>query len=190
MSTFRERLREADRFFVGRGKVHRTMRRITRRLEREGIPYALIGGMAMNAHGFQRVTTDVDLLTTREGLDELHNKLVGREFVPRSPGARKKLTDTVTGVDVDFVVTDDYPDPREVSVGISGLNVIRLEKLIEMKLISGKAPLQIRDLGDAQDLIKALSLPRSLGEQIDPTVRDEYYRLWDASQNGWDPSAE
>jgi hypothetical protein len=31
---------------------------------------------------------------------------------------------------------------------------------------------------------------RPLGEQLDPFVRDAYYRLWDASQNGWDPSAE
>jgi hypothetical protein len=77
-----------------------------------------------------------------------------------------------------------------VCVDIAGLSVIRLEKLIDLKLTSGLRPERIRDLADVQDLIKALSLPRSLGEQIDPSVRDEYYRLWDVSQNGWDPSAE
>jgi len=166
------------------------MRRIAKRLEREGIPYAVIGGMAMNAHGFQRVTTDVDLLISGESLDDIHNKVAGRVFAPKSPGARKKLTDTTTGVDVDLITTSDCADPCEVCVDIAGLSVIRLEKLIDLKLTSGLRPERIRDLADVQDLIKALSLPRSLGEQIDPSVRDEYYRLWDVSQNGWDPSAE
>ena len=44
-------------------------------------------------------------------------------------------------------------------------------------------------LADVQELIKALELPRDLGEELDSSVRDEYYRLWDAAQNGWDPSA-
>ena len=64
MSTFRERLDEADRFFEKRGKVHKTMYRMVERLEREGIPYAVIGTMALNAHGYVRVTTNVDLLIT------------------------------------------------------------------------------------------------------------------------------
>ena len=183
-----------------RGKVHETMERVTARLASEGIPYAIIGGMAINAHGFERVTTDVDLLTTREGLDEIHLKLVGRGFVPKFPGARKKLRDTTTGVDVEFITTGEYPgdgkpkpvafpDPRDVSVDIGGLCVIRLEKLIELKLTSGMRPDRLRDHADVQDLIKTLGLPRALGEQIDSSVRDEYYRIWDASQNSWDPSA-
>ena len=40
------------------------MNRICRLLAQAGIPYAIVGGMAMNAHGFKRVTTDVDLLVT------------------------------------------------------------------------------------------------------------------------------
>src|SRR3954463_13296970 len=126
-STFRGRLDEADEFFMRRGKVHQTMARIAQRLASEGIPYAIIGGMAINAHGYERVTTDVDLLTTREGLDEIHKKLVGRGFVPKFPGARKKLRDTTTGVDVEFITTGEYPgdgkpkpvafpDPRDVSI--------------------------------------------------------------------------
>jgi len=186
---------------MGHGKVHQTMERITSRLSNEGIPYAIIGGMAINAHGFERVTTDVDLLTTRDGLDEIHKKLVGRGFVPKFPGARKKLRDTVTGVDVEFITTGEFPgdgkpkavsfpDPRDVSVDIAGMNVISLEKLIELKLASGlSAPHRISDIGDVARLIQTLSPPRELGEKLDPSVRDEYYRLWDVSQNTWDPSA-
>jgi hypothetical protein len=201
-STFRGRLREAEEFFMKRGKVHETMERVSERLKSEGIPHAVVGGMALNAHGFERVTTDVDLLTTREGLDQIHEKLVGRGFVPKFPGARKKLRDTITGVDVEFITTGEYPgdgkpkpvvfpDPRDVSVDIDGINTITLEKLIELKLASGlSAPHRISDIGDVARVIQLLKPPRELGERIDPSVRDEYYRLWDVSQDAYDPSAD
>jgi len=35
-------IREADRFFEARGEVHQTMRRPVKRLEKAGIPYAII----------------------------------------------------------------------------------------------------------------------------------------------------
>ena len=179
MPTFRERLREGDRFFAGTGKVHRTTKRITIRLAHEAIPYAIIGGMAMNAHGFQRVTTNVDLLITREGLDQIHAKVIGSDFEADVPGG-KRLRDTKTGVTVQLIVTGDHPD--DVSTDIAGKNVIRLDKLIELKLAAANNSLRIRDLADVQDLIKALSLPRALGEQIDESVRDEYYRRWQLYQ--------
>jgi len=188
---------------MGRGKVHQTMERITDRLREENIPYAIIGGMAINAHGFIRETTDVDLLTTPAGLDEIHKKLVGRGYVPAFQGARKALRDTTTGVKVEFITAGEYPgdgkpkpvvfpDPRDTSVDIEGESVIRLETLIELKLASGlSAPHRISDLGDVARLIQELKLSRELGERLDASVRDEYYRLWDASQNvAWDPSKE
>ena len=70
-------LREAGR---RRELVDQTLDRIARRLAEEGIPYALIGGMALVAHGFVRFTNDVDLLTTRDGLDRIHERLVGRGY--------------------------------------------------------------------------------------------------------------
>ena len=44
--------------------VHKTLRKITTRLGDLGIPYALVGGMAMFFHGYRRFTEDVDLLVT------------------------------------------------------------------------------------------------------------------------------
>lgn len=83
-----------------------------------------------------------------------------------------------------------FPCPQDVSTDIGGLRVIRIEKLIELKLSAGTLPARLRDLADAQDLIRALHLPRELGEKVDSSVRDEYYRIWENSQNVWDPSAE
>ena len=174
-----------------RGKVHLALERITKRLNDEGIPYAVIGGMALAAHGFDRFTDDVDLLTTPEGLDRIHEKLTGRGYVSSFPGSRKALRDTVNGVKVEFITTGEYPgdgkpkpvrfpDPAEVAVEHEGYKVISLPKLIELKLASGLTnPLRIRDLADVQDLIVTLDLPREIGDSLDPSVRDEYYRRWE-----------
>jgi len=53
-----------------------------------------------------------------------------------------------------------------------------------LKLASGLSAehRRLRDLADVQDLIIALKLPRDLGDQIDPSVRQEYFRMWDAAQ--------
>ena len=184
-----------------RADVHRALDKIERRLAEEGIAYAVVGGMALNIHGYERVTNDVDLLTTRAGLDAIHQRLAGRGYVPTFAGARKRLRDTENGVTVEFLTTGDYPgdgkpkpvsfpDPRDVTVEREGHHVIVLPKLIELKLASGLSTVdRLKDLGDVVEVIKILKLSRELGEQLDPSVRDEYYRMWDGVQNAYDPSA-
>jgi hypothetical protein len=61
-SRFRQRLMEIDMFFQGTGPVHQTMRRVARYLDQAGIRYAVVGGMAVNAHLHERTTKDVDFL--------------------------------------------------------------------------------------------------------------------------------
>jgi len=199
--SFADTLREGSDFFMKRGSIYDTLAKITRRLREEKIEYAVVGAMALSAHGFRRFTEDVDLLTTPAGLDAIHQRLVGRGYVPAFPGARKKLRDTETGVRVDFITSGEYPgdgkpksvrfpDPRDVSVEREGYSVIALAKLVELKLVSGlSAADRLKDLADVQELIKVVELPRELGEELDSSVRDEYYRMWDAAKNAWDPSA-
>jgi hypothetical protein len=199
--TFTDTLREGSDFFMKRGSIYDTLRKITKRLRDENIDYVVLGAMALSAHGFRRFTEDVDLLTTPEGLDVIHKRLVGRGYVPAFPGARKKLRDTETGVTIDFISSGEYPgdgkpkpvrfpDPREASVERDGYNVITLPKLVELKLVAGlSAADRMKDLSDIQEFIKTVKLPRDLGEQLDPSVQNEYYRIWDASQIIHDPSA-
>ena len=183
-----------------RGSIYDTLTKVTRRLREENIDYAVRGAMAMSAHGYRRFTEDVDLLTTPAGLDAIHQRLVGRGYVLAFPGARKKLRDTQTGVRVDLITSGEYPgdgkpkpvkfpEPRDVSVERDGYNVIVLPKLVELKLVSGLSSIErLKDLGDVVELIKALELPRELGEELDASVRAEYFRLWDGVQEVWDPS--
>jgi hypothetical protein len=71
-----EILEESEAFFMNKGKVHKTLKRLTKDLEDEGICYALIGGMALNLWGYTRETVDVDVLLTREGLEQFRKRLV------------------------------------------------------------------------------------------------------------------
>ncbi len=68
---FLERLKEISRFFAGRDQVHRTMYRLILDLEQAGVPYAVVGGMAVNGHGHRQTTDDVDVLLTPEGFAQL-----------------------------------------------------------------------------------------------------------------------
>ena len=52
---------------MGTSDVHVALARVTKRLEELGIPYAICGGMALNAHGYKRATGDVDVRASTEG---------------------------------------------------------------------------------------------------------------------------
>jgi hypothetical protein len=190
-------LREGSMHFDQDSSVHRSLRKVCQRLENLGIPYAIVGGMAMFFHGYRRFTEDVDLLLTSQGLAEAHQKLEGAGYVQPFSGS-KQLRDTETGVRIEFLVTGGYPgdgkpkpvafpDPADVVTDIDGLNVITLPKLIELKLASGMTnPSRLRDLADVQELIKSLNLKEDFTAQLDPFVREKYRELWTNCQGNAD----
>ena len=182
-------LSEGSVFFEDKGAVQQAMRRIAKRLEELGVPYAIVGGMALFQHGFRRFTEDVDILVTREGLNSIHEKLEGRGYLPPFTGS-KHLRDTELGVKIEFLVTGGYPgdgkpkpvafpDPATVADEIDGRKYIRLTTLIELKLASGMSSEQRgKDLVDIQELIKAAHLPLDLAEQLNPYVQEKYRAVW------------
>src|SRR5262249_49147027 len=74
---FWDRLKEIDMFFQKRDKVHQSMYRLVKRLEKAKIPYAIMGGMAVNAHNYERTTGDIDVLLNAQGFTDFC-----RLFVP------------------------------------------------------------------------------------------------------------
>ena len=137
--------------------VHTTLRRVTARLDELGIPYAVAGGMALVAHGYDRTTVDVDVLLSAELLLRVHAELESRGFLPPFAGS-KDLRDTQTGVRVEFLLAGQFPgdgkpkpiafpDPMTASVTIDGIRFLALERLIELELASGMThPGRIKDL--------------------------------------------
>jgi hypothetical protein len=182
-------LREGSMHFEQNSAVHKTMRTLAQRLDALGIPYAVVGGMAMFAHGYRRFTEDVDLVVTRESMQRIRDELEGLGYV-QPAGTSTKLRDTSTGVRIEFLITGQYPgdgkpknvafpDPAQVATIVDGVQVLNLPKLIELKLASGlSAPHRMKDLTDVFELIRVLKLNESMADQLDASVRAKYLELW------------
>ncbi len=194
---FTDGAREAARFFMSKSNVHRALERLVDRLTRLNIPHAIVGAMALNAYGYQRTTSDVDVLVRREGLEAFKGAFLGRGYLERFPGS-KGLRDTVQNVKIDVLLTGEYPgdgkekpvafpDPAVAAVGGERFALLPLEVLVELKLASGMtAPHRLRDLADVIELVRVNDLPRELSESLDPYVREKYLELWQAAQSGED----
>lgn len=175
-----QRLKEIDMFFGGRSKVHLSMRRLIRRLDKAGIPYALMGGLAVNVHGAERTTKDVDVLLTGEGLAAFQREFVGRDYDPVA-GRPRRFLDRENGVTIDVLVTGRYPgsgakgpfafpDPAVASEEIRKLRVLTLPQLIQLKLAAGRH----YDFGDVVYLIRVHNLDESFLKQIHPAVHRDF----------------
>jgi hypothetical protein len=187
-------LEHAGRFFMGKADVQRAMEKLVRLLEQEGIPYAIVGALALNEYGYRRATEDVDVLLTRDGLSAFKKAFLGRSYVEKFHGSRG-LRDTEHGVDIDVVVSGEYPgdglpkpvrfpDPGEAAKRGRRIALLSLEKLLEIKLASGmSAPHRLRDLADVLELIRRCGLPREKAGDLDPYVREKFLELWDAARN-------
>ncbi len=178
---------------MGDDPVHHTLRDLARRLDEAGIPYAICGGMALVAHGYQRTTVDVDVLVTPAGLVAAHAQLDGRGYVPPFPGS-KNLRAGDTKVRIEFLVAGQYPgdgkpspvpfpDPAAVSVDIDGIRYLTLPTLVTLKLASGMtAPGRLKDLADVQELIRIRALPAAFADQLPPYTAGKYAELWQGVQ--------
>ena len=188
-----EALRAADDFFMGKSKVHRAAEALFARLREEKIDFALAGALALNVHGVRRMTEDVDILITAEGLQRFKERWLGKGYVEIRRGARS-VRDTETRVKIDFLLTGQFPgdsrpkpiqfpDPKDRVEWIEGTPVLALPSLIELKLASGMtAKDRPRDLDDVIRLIRARSLPQAFADQLNSFVRSKFLELWEAAQ--------
>jgi hypothetical protein len=182
-------IQQAAGFFMRDDPVHRTLQNVAARLQEIGVPYAVAGGMALVAHGYDRTTEDVDILVTPEGLNAAHQKLEGLGYVQLIPGGRN-LRDAKTGVRVEFLVSGQFPgdgkpkpvafpEPVPASEILDGIAYLRLPVLIELKLASGMThPGRLKDLADVQEIIRARAIPETFAEELSPYVREKFKELW------------
>src|SRR5689334_14363396 len=75
-------LSEGSQHFDENSSVFKTLHKIADRLKQLGIPYAIVGGMALFRHGLRRFTEDVNILVTKDSLKTIHEKLDGLGYVP------------------------------------------------------------------------------------------------------------
>jgi hypothetical protein len=176
-----ERLKEIDMFFDGSSPVHQTMQRLTQQLLDAGIPYAVMGGMAVNAHRVRRTTDDLDVLVTAEGLQKFRQLFLGEAYEQPAPKRTRRFVDRQNNVIIDFLVTGLYPgrgepvafafpDPTEASEEINHIRVVTLVQLVQLKL----AARRYQDFADVVHLIRVHDLAESFADRLHPSVRSDY----------------
>ena len=169
-----------DMFFEGRGEVHQTMRRLVKKLEKANISYAIVGGMAINAHGYERMTKDVDVLLTRQGLTEFRRLFVPKDYSP-APHLPRRFVDRKNRRTVDILVAGlfpgsgrpgpiAFPDPSNVRQKIRAIQYIDLVTLIQLKLAARRH----RDFGDVVELIRHRNLDESFLNRLHRSVRRDF----------------
>ena len=138
--------------------------------------YAIIGGVALNAYGYNRFTEDIDLLVSPVFANFLREN--GSRYDLNVRGQTILLIQhQPTGVQIDAVIggrkpvdTSEYifPDPAEVAVGED--RVVDLATLINLKLAVNR----VRDFADVVELIKRNPEAKSVRDKIHPSLRELY----------------
>ena len=196
--------RGVDAFMMERSPVHDTMRRLAEALNGLGIPFAIAGAMAANAHGHRRTTADahghrrttadVNVLMRREDLRRFKDCWIRRGWLDFFEGS-KGFKDTSNGVKVDVLIVGDYPGdgkakpvsfptPESVrEVRGESLPYLNLKTLLELKIASGMtAAHRLQDLADAIQLIRINALPQNYTVELNPFVREKFSELWQSAQ--------
>lgn len=198
--SFIESYAEGQRYFVGEGLVNQALDQLAADLLKHGIDYAVTGGVALFAHGYKRVTEDINLVLTAEGLERFRKELLGHGpwgvCGYDQTDSRNRVLSFPYGVGIEIVTTGEYPgdgkpkpvsipEPAMAAVEIGGINFVTLEKLVELKLASGMtAPDRLKDLADVQELIKVRQLQPEFAERLNPYVIEKFLELSETVKKG------
>ncbi|MBL8792679.1 MAG: hypothetical protein JNM56_02110 [Planctomycetia bacterium] len=164
----------------GRDPATLAMRRLVKRLEKAKIVHAVMGGMAVYAHGYRRFTDDVDVLVTPQGLETFRSRFVPNDY-ELVAGKKRRFVDRMNGVTVDLVIAGHFPgfrsdgpitfpDPSAVRQQIDSIYFIDLTTLIQLKL----AALRPQDYADVVDLIRANQLDESFLTRLHPSLHHDF----------------
>jgi hypothetical protein len=150
-------------------------------LQQAHIAHAVLGGVAVCLHGYQRNTVDLDLLVHRDDLADIRHTFEHSGFDWHS--ATSEFC-SPSGVPVQLLMAGDragdgsdiaLPDPRDPAsiVELEGLPVLALERLIEAKIACGLGDLRRthKDYADVVELIAHHSLSRADAQRLHKSVR-------------------
>lgn len=147
-------------------------------LDAAAIRYAVIGGIALNVHGYVRATRDVDLLIAVEQEDQLHELMVGLGY--ETLDRRADLSSYVRGLErADFLHARRdtsrklLADARRTEFAGQAMSVVSPEGLLGFKIQAlHDDPSRIRDLSDMLELLRVTR------DRIDIDQVREYFRIF------------
>ena len=176
-------VQEMRRHYAHSRDIATVLESLRRRFAEAEIPFAVVGAIALQHYGYMRHTEDINIVTTPDGLNKIHETQVGRGIVPRGPGLRKRLRETEHVVNIDVITSGEhagsqdspvvYPPPdSEAFVEVEGLRYPTLESLIAFKIASGVWGHRDRDLVDVQRLVQLIGLSEAFAERLPEALRD------------------
>lgn len=173
---------------TGTAGVVQTARDAVETLAHFEIPHLIVGGIAVQEHGYPRVTIDVDIVVpdALEAVEFLTANVSG-PFI-RIPVRQDGVEDRRNHVIVDLLPGGavlrpgnkvPFPFPTKVA---DTLQLVTLEELVSLKLDSWfGAPLRrLKDRADVVELILRRKLPRNLA--VAPAAQQLYLETWDGLQ--------
>jgi hypothetical protein len=173
---------------TGTTGVLETARTAVSKLADFDIPHLIVDGVAVQEHGYPRVTIDVGIVVpdVLEAVEFLTSDLTG-PFV-RVAGCEDRVEDRRNGVKIDLLPAGKvlkagckvpFPHPGKTT---EELQIVKLEELVSLKLDSwaGSPLKRLKDKADVVELIQRRKLPRDLS--VVPAVQALYRETWDALQ--------
>ncbi len=171
-------------------KVKDRLRRVTRAMNAANIPYAVIGGNAVQHWVAQvdesvvRNTRDVDIILNEPDLDRAIKALEGEGFIYRKAagvtmfldGPDAKARDAVHVIFAGKKVREEYPEPVptiDEYVLMEDARTLPLERLVTMKLTSFRD----KDRVHIRDMISINLLNESWLEKFSPELRKRLEEL-------------
>jgi hypothetical protein len=173
-----EFLRESS----GSTNIRQTLLKVLQVFRLFDIPHYVCGGFAVQEHGYPRFTVDVDIIVPDVEFAVEKLSLNGFKL---NAGSKMTVTDRETKVEVDLLPAGQKLDPGPLTfpmpVEVSDTpQILTLENLISAKLSTyiGMGVQRAQDYADVVKLIQANHISRDYA--VDPKVRDEYQKIWDA----------
>jgi hypothetical protein len=127
-----------------------------------GVPFKVVGGLAVIHHGYARTTEDIDLLIEAGSQERLDARLAPCGFARETPD---RLRHRATGVAVHLLIAGEpmprpggppYPSPDSLRSSPEDAAVVSLDALVRLKLLAGRH----------QDRADVVALLRSLDERV------------------------
>lgn len=142
-------------------------------LESAGVPFKVVGGLAVVHHGYARSTVDIDLLVEAGSRERIDTRLEAFGFVRETP---HRLRHRATGVAVHLLVAGEpmprpggpaYPSPETLPSSPKDAAVVGLAGLVRLKLLADRH----QDRADVVALLKHLDERAYLDVEaaLDPT---------------------
>jgi hypothetical protein len=148
------------------------------------IHYIIIGGASLSEYHYNRLTTDVDILVSKNDKEKIMSLPIG--FINVKSPKRLFLQDPQTKIEI--IYSDEVSGD-----GVNGLKFkepdnlasknnpvyISLFNLIQYKLSSGLyGHLRLRDFADVQELIRLNKLPKSYCDLSRDDIKNKYLEIW------------